>query len=294
LSIIKMKNILIILIFFLLCSCTTLVNLEKYDNTKPSLSLTKMIEAPYEMNGKWFFPFDYKELIEIGTATKINYLKPGERTTTGEIFHKDVSSGAHRSLALASNVRITNIENGFSMIVRVNHRGAYSNTNIIELSDRVFDKLKLNENGNLVKLELINANETFILGKAKTYSAEKKISSTAPVNGVSIISISPENQDSAAENLLQEDNINLDNFRIETISSKEIYIHVATLLFKHTAEELQKTLKSVKKVDIVNSMNNGKNTYKVIIGPFENLVQLNEILKIDIIQQYEDLSIFLK
>ena len=289
-----MKNILIILIFFLLCSCTTLVNLEKYDNTKPSLSLTKIIEAPYEMNGKWFFPFDYKELIEIGTATKINYLKPGERTTAGEIFHKDVSSGAHRSLALASNVRITNIENGFSMIVRVNHRGAYSNTNIIELSDRVFDKLKLNENGNLVKLELINANETFILGKAKTYNAEKKISSTAPVNGVSIISISPENQDSTAENLLFEDNINLDNFRIETISNKEIYIHVATLLFKHSAEELQKTLKSVKKVDIVNSMNNGKNTYKVIIGPFENLVQLNEILKIDTIQQYEDLSIFLK
>ena len=41
-------------------------------------------------------------------------------------------------------------------------------------------------------------------------------------------------------------------------------------------------------------MINGKNTYKVIIGPFENLAQLNEILKIDTIQQYEDLSIFLK
>ena len=129
-----MKNIFIILIFFLLCSCTTQLNLEKYDNTKPSLSLTKMIEAPYEMNGKWFFPFDYKELIEIGTATKINYLKPGERTTVGEIFHQDVSSGAHRSLALASNVRITNIENGFSMIVRVNHRGAYSNTCLLYTS----------------------------------------------------------------------------------------------------------------------------------------------------------------
>jgi hypothetical protein len=59
-------------------------------------------------------------------------------------------------------------------------------------------------------------------------------------------------------------------------------------------KNFKKTLKSVKKVDIVNSMNNGKNTYKVIIGPFENLVQLNEILKIDTIQQYEDLSIFLK
>lgn len=289
-----MKNILTILIFFLLYSCTTLVNLEKYDNIKPSLTSIKMIEAPYEMNGKWFFPNDYKELIEIGTATKIDYLKAGDKTTIGELFHQNVSSGAHRSLALASNVRITNIENGFSMIVRVNHRGAYSNTNIIELSDRVFDTLKLNENENLVKLELINANETFILGEAKTYNAEKQISSTAPINSVSVISLGSENQDSTGEKSLSADYINLDNFRVEAISSKEIYIHVATLFFKHSAEELQKRLKSVKKVDIVNSMINGRNTYKVIIGPFENLVQLNEILKIDTIQQYEDLSIFLK
>ena len=159
-----MKNILIILIFLPLFSCTTLVSLEKYGDTKPSLSLTKMIEAPYEMNGKWFFPYDYKELVEIGTASKIDYLNTGSKTIIGEVFHPNVSSGAHRSLALASNVRITNIENGFSMIVRVNHRGAYSNTNIIDLSERVFNKLKLNENGNLVKLELINANETFVLG----------------------------------------------------------------------------------------------------------------------------------
>jgi hypothetical protein len=69
---------------------------------------------------------------------------------------------------------------------------------------------------------------------------------------------------------------------------------VATLLFKQSAEELKNKLKSIKKVDIVNSMINGKNTYKVVIGPFENMVKLNETLKIDTIQQYEDLSIFLK
>ena len=69
---------------------------------------------------------------------------------------------------------------------------------------------------------------------------------------------------------------------------------MATLLFKQSAEELENKLKSIKKVDIVNSMINGKNTYKIIIGPFDNFVQLNEVLKIDTIQQYEDLSIFLK
>ena len=177
-----MKNItFLIVILFLLNNCTTVANLQKYDNNNLSLTSEKMVEAPYEMNGKWFFPYDYKELVEIGTASRISDLNFGDRTKIGEVFHPDVSSGAHRSLGLASNVRVTNIENGFSMIVRVNHRGAYSNTNVIELSDIVFNKLKLNENGNLIKLELINANETFILGEAKTYNEEKKISSTAPI-----------------------------------------------------------------------------------------------------------------
>ena len=290
-----MKNItFLIIILFLLNNCTTVANLQKYDNNNLSLTSEKMVEAPYEMNGKWFFPYDYKELVEIGTASRINDLNFGDRTIIGEVFHPDVSSGAHRSLGLASNVRVTNIENGFSMIVRVNHRGAYSNTNVIELSDIVFNKLKLNENGNLIKLELINANETFILGEAKTYNEEKKISSMAPIDNVSVVSIGSGSQESEAEKPLTKDEVNLDNFRIEKIQNKEIYIHVATLLFKQSAEELENKLKSIKKVDIVNSMNNGKNTYKVIIGPFDNLVQLNETLKVNTIQQYEDLSIFLK
>jgi rare lipoprotein A (peptidoglycan hydrolase) len=119
------------------------------------------------------------------------------------------------------------------MIVRVNHRGAYSNTNIIELSDIVFNKLKLNENGNLVKLELINANETFILGEAKTYNEEKKISSTAPIDDVSVISIGSENQDSTTEKLLTKDKVNLDNFRIEKILNKR-YIFMWPHFFSNT------------------------------------------------------------
>ena len=133
-----------------------------------------------------------------------------------------------------------------------------------------------------------------ILGEAKTLNDEKIIRSTAPIDDVSVVSIGSGSQESETEKPLTKDEVNLDNFRIEKIQNKEIYIHVATLLFKQSAEELENKLKSIKKVDIVNSMINGKNTYKVIIGPFDNLVQLNETLKVNTIQQYEDLSIFLK
>ena len=64
--------------------------------------------------------------------------------------------------------------------------------------------------------------------------------------------------------------------------------------FRKNADVLLNNLSSIKKVGIVRSMVNGKNRFKVIIGPFDDLTQLNRVLKIDTIQQYEDLSIFLK
>ena len=292
-----MKNIFLFLLVLSFYNCTTALNLRKYDNVKTSIASLKLIEPPYEINGNWYFPYDYDEFTEIGIASRIKDLKSGDKTKNGEVFHADVSTGSHRSLGLASNVRVTNIENGRSMIVRVNHRGAYSNTNIIELSDVVFNKLDLKDDGNLIKIRLISDNETFILGEAKTYNAEKKILTNAPINGVSIIDIDSGNPTENLENIEKSinDDVNLDGFRLETdIINKNIYIHVATLLFRKNADVLLSNLSSINKVGIVRSMVNGKNRFKVIIGPFDDLTQLNRVLKIDTIQQYEDLSIFLK
>ena len=138
-----MKNIILFLLVLSFYNCTTVLNLSKYDDVKTSITSLKLIEAPYEINGNWFFPYDYDEFTEIGIASRIKDLKSGDKTKNGEVYHADVSTGSHRSLGLASNVRVTNIENGRSMIVRVNHRGAYSNTNIIELSDVVLSLIHI-------------------------------------------------------------------------------------------------------------------------------------------------------
>ena len=291
-----MKNIILILLTIILYSCTTALNLQKYDNKKTSITSFKIIESPYEINGEWFFPYDYKELIEIGTASRTN-LKSGEKTTNGELYHEDVSTGAHRSLGLASNVRVTNVDNGYSMIVRINHRGGFSKTNILELSDIVFDKLQLKDKGNLIKLELISDNETFILSEAKTYNAEKKILSNAPIDNVSVISIDTDNTNENNDIVISSNSSDVDfnGFKIDNfISDKSIYINITTLLYRKNAEELKKKLSSIEKVDIVKIMINGISNYKIIIGPFEDLLKLNQVLKNDTIQEYEDLSIFLK
>ena len=183
------------------------------------------------------------------------------------------------------------------MNVRVNHRGAFSNTNILELSDIVFDKLQLKDNGNLIKLELISDNETFILNEAKTYKAEKKILSNAPINDVSVVSIESSNNYEIKDIVTStNDNIvDLNGFKIDNaINNENIYINVATLIYKENALELIKKLNVIEKVDIFQTIIDGKTVYKVVIGPFDDLFKLNQVLMNDTIQEYEDLSIFLK
>jgi hypothetical protein len=70
-----MNKILIVVISLILSSCTTAINLQKYNNQQNTIETSKLIESPYEINGRWFFPYDYKELIEIGTASRIQMIQ---------------------------------------------------------------------------------------------------------------------------------------------------------------------------------------------------------------------------
>ena len=78
------------------------------------------------------------------------------------------------------------------------------------------------------------------------------------------------------------------------INNENIYINVATLIYKNNALELIKKLNVIEKVEIFETIIDGKAAYKVAIGPFDDLFKLNQVLMNDTIQEYEDLSIFLK
>jgi rare lipoprotein A len=58
----------------------------------------------------------------------------GGRTSTGEIYDMDAMTGAHPTLPLPTWVRVTNLENGKSVVVRLNDRGPFAKGRIIDLS----------------------------------------------------------------------------------------------------------------------------------------------------------------
>ncbi len=93
------------------------------------------------------------------------YRRPGGTTTAmGESFHPSRLSAAHRTLPLPTNVRVTNLENGRSLNVRVNDRGPFpsdrnpsSGKRLIDLSAAAAKKLGFYRNGLAwVKVEVVD------------------------------------------------------------------------------------------------------------------------------------------
>lgn len=70
-----------------------------------------------------------------------------KRTASGERFDMNALTAAHRSLPLDTLVRVTNLENGRAVVVRINDRGPYHRGRIIDLSAKAARLLDMREDG---------------------------------------------------------------------------------------------------------------------------------------------------
>jgi len=90
-------------------------------------------------------PMHMAERREFGRATW--YGMVGNLTASGEILDTRTATAAHRSLPLASYARVTNLDNGRSVIVKINDRGPYTRGRIIDLSPHAADVLEMKRAG---------------------------------------------------------------------------------------------------------------------------------------------------
>ncbi|OXJ22582.1 hypothetical protein CFB82_40010 [Burkholderia sp. HI2714] len=87
------------------------------------------------------------DVVQIGTASW--YGKPfhGRRTASGERFNMYALTAAHRTLSLGTHVRVTHLESGRSVVVRINDRGPYVRDRIVDLSMAAAEQLDLPRTG---------------------------------------------------------------------------------------------------------------------------------------------------
>lgn len=108
---------------------------------KEAIKQDRVKNAPYVVKGRKYVPMSVNEARnyrEVGIASWYGYetwsQKGGRMTANGEIFHPDGLNAAHKYLPLPTHVRVTNLENQRSIIVRVNDRGPFVGGRIIDLS----------------------------------------------------------------------------------------------------------------------------------------------------------------
>ena len=80
-----------------------------------------------------------------GKAAWYNFV--GRQTASGEILDTVTATAAHRSLPLASYAKVTNLDNGHSVVVKINDRGPYTRGRILDLSPRAADALDMKRVG---------------------------------------------------------------------------------------------------------------------------------------------------
>lgn len=91
---------------------------------------------PYQINGVWYYPKEDATYDETGIGSWYGPQFHGKQTANGEVFDMNEVTAAHPTLPMPSLVRVTNLENGRSIVVRMNDRGPYANGRIIDLSRR--------------------------------------------------------------------------------------------------------------------------------------------------------------
>ena len=121
------------LIGILILAAAALSACSSNHSDKPPYAGVK-IGKPYEIYGRWYRPRYEPGYDETGVASWYGPGFHGNKTANGEYFDQNEMTAAHRTLPLPSIVRVTNLDNGKTTIVKINDRGPFKKERIIDLA----------------------------------------------------------------------------------------------------------------------------------------------------------------
>ncbi len=199
---------------------------------------------PYKIGRNWYQPLaSSKDFKQKGIASWYGADFHGKKTANGEIYDMHVVTAAHKTLPFDTYVKVDNLENGKSIVVRVNDRGPFIRGRIIDLSFAAAKKLGIVEKGT-AKVKI----------KALGTPAETAVNSNAPVKLI------PANYGSG-----------IFTFQVGAFKDRE------------NAERLRQKLDRQYKNAHISPFDNGHDTlYRVRVGRYdtlEEIIEAEDILK---------------
>lgn len=262
------------------------------------------IGKPYQIAGVWYYPQEDYEYDESGIASWYGAKFHGRQTANSEVYDMNALTAAHRTLPMPSYVRVTNLENGRSLILRVNDRGPFARGRIIDISRRGAQLLNFQNQGTArvrvqvladqskaLKARLTNQTELARVGSPITVDrlpkAKVQSQSLAPMGGKPAVgsgSPTPVNATElvsevrAAEPALMEEPVVTE--AVEQVAAVQTNIFVQAGAFSRfdNANRVKAKLSSLGQVNLSQVLINGRDLYRVRVGPMESVNAADRML----------------
>ena len=248
-----------------------------------------LIGEPYYIEGVKYVPEENYSYEEIGLATFYDKELHNKRTANNDLNKVTELLGRHKTLPLPSIVKITNLENGLSLTIKIIDRHD-DNTSIIQVSRKVAQLLRFYKN-KITKTKVEILPDPSRQWKNVTMSInDKDFNNTVESAPTEIVSISNIDEDlNTAED--QNEDINIEQpieLGFEEVDDLDLYLHVNN--FKNY-QEIKNIVNEINLSDKYTSENIG-NFYKLIVGPIDNKTA-DKLLSTFISKGYKDSKLIL-
>jgi rare lipoprotein A len=148
---------------------------------------------PYQINSTWYYPAEDWSYNETGVASWYGEQFHGRYTANGEVFDLNEVTAAHRTLPMPSVVRVTNLDNGRSILVRVNDRGPYARSRIIDLSRHAAQLLGYEGQGTAkVRVQIMVPETIQVASLAGRRGTDPEVAASAPPKAAPVDKVAAE------------------------------------------------------------------------------------------------------
>lgn len=255
---------------------------------------------PYYIMGTQYHPQESFDLSETGIASWYGPGFHGKQTANGEIYNQDDLTAAHRTLQMPSLVRVTNLDNGRSIVLRVNDRGPYSKGRVIDVSSKAADLLGFKAKGTAkVRVDVLPEESRRIAedarmgvdtrgyevainsrGKLEVSPSQTAYPSEQPVTSVKVASVEREALPPVTGHVSGDGRFMPDPVVVQgpIPARTNIFIQAGSFGEQANAQRLTSQLSGYGQSQIVPATVNGKQFYRVRLGPFADVAQADQAL----------------
>lgn len=220
------------------------------------------VGKPYKIMGTWYYPQEDYSYSEVGIASWYGEDFHAKKTANGENYDMNTLTAAHRTLPLPSIVKVTNLENGRSLVLRVNDRGPYAKNRIIDISKRGAQLLGFQTKGTAkVRVEILPEEskelKAALLGEKYTPSTPPvKIaaSTAASSNPLQLVGAGAENISSSKV--------------VKTYPKGSWFVQAGAYTKKTSAQNLSSQLEKFGDTNVYYVDVDGQKFYRVRVGPY--------------------------